>query len=39
MNETEWANNYFLRLEEKLSILNAHPSVDKVVSIQYKRFT
>lgn len=36
MNETEWANNYFLRLEEKLSILNAHPSVDKVVSIQYK---
>ena len=36
MNETEWANSYFLRLEEKLKILNTHPSVDKVISVQYK---
>lgn len=36
MTATEWANSYFLRLEEKLKNLNTHPSVDKVASIQYK---
>ncbi|VXC10567.1 MULTISPECIES: hypothetical protein [Chryseobacterium] len=36
MTATEWANSYFLRLEEKLKVLNTHPTVDKVVSVQYK---
>lgn len=36
MTAIEWANSYFLRLEEKLKVLNTHPTVDKVVSVQYK---
>lgn len=36
MTATEWANSYFLRLEEKLKVLNTHPTVDKVTSVQYK---
>lgn len=36
MTAIEWANSYFLRLGEKLKVLNTHPTVDKVLSVQYK---